>query len=857
MHDFHRTPGSEFLETRCMLDASAELVFDFDRSPTDSDSAILGGVAYFAASDLEGDVELWKSDGTAGGTVQVKDVRIGRGSSMPSSITAADGRVYFTAFNDDTGRELWVSDGTEAGTVRLTDLDEGPEDSFSRGQRLTVLGNRVFFQQSGSFWASDGTTEGTHKLVDYRPTEITAGTDRLYFLREGTDGWELWSSDGSVEGTARVLDVEPIRVSGLQFLDGDLYVGGQTNNARPSVWRVDPVTGSSDLVLDSGELGKFRSILRMEDRLVFQVRNGASELSLYSIDATDSQAARILKMEEPSDLQRSVVVGDRMYFVVRTQTGEESFWVTDGTEDGTEQLPFGTIFDLTESDGQFYFTTSSDDGFALHNITDAVEQSFVISASENPQDNVGLLAGLDGSVLFWRPGAGLWSSDGTPEGTQSLMEQIQGPTENTFAAGFVEVNGGFIFTSIGPDRERFVWRSDGTPEGTWQIEHSLMDVQLPETVFNGRAYFQTADGIWSIDAVDNAFVQLPLGVGVPQPTVTGNLVSTESYLYFRTSSEVGFQIWQSDGSAEGTMPIYELPQAFSRFNVWDLRGVGLLDTGGELYAIGSSGEFELLMEHGSGRVSVHPVGDQLAIMLNSKVVLSDGTVDGTVEVPDATFSFGRVAYIGDRMYWIDDQQTFWSTDGTVAGTHALERPADSSPMTILGATDDALIFGGVFGGVFRTDGTVAGTERLSEVNSSPNVDVLAVDGIVYFTNHRLEIWQSDGTPEGTRPINDIAPGAATSRPNNLVERNGYLYFMADDGFHGSEMWRQAIAPQPGDADGNGVVEFADFLAMSANFGRETDAIFSDGDFNGDGTVDFDDFLELSGNFGSRYSDDVG
>ena len=78
-----------------MLDASAELVFDFDRSPTDSDSAILGGVAYFAASDLEGDVELWKSDGTAGGTVLVKDVRIGRGSSMPSSITAADGRIYF------------------------------------------------------------------------------------------------------------------------------------------------------------------------------------------------------------------------------------------------------------------------------------------------------------------------------------------------------------------------------------------------------------------------------------------------------------------------------------------------------------------------------------------------------------------------------------------------------------------------------------------------------------------------------------------------------------------------------------------------------------------------------------------
>lgn len=50
----------------------------------------------------------------------------------------------------------------------------------------------------------------------------------------------------------------------------------------------------------------------------------------------------------------------------------------------------------------------------------------------------------------------------------------------------------------------------------------------------------------------------------------------------------------------------------------------------------------------------------------------------------------------------------------------------------------------------------------------------------------------------------------------------------------------------GDIDGNGVVEFADFLILSSNFGKETDQ----GDLNSDGRVDFADFLLLADNFGN-------
>jgi|GEM_PF-4737294 len=56
--------------------------------------------------------------------------------------------------------------------------------------------------------------------------------------------------------------------------------------------------------------------------------------------------------------------------------------------------------------------------------------------------------------------------------------------------------------------------------------------------------------------------------------------------------------------------------------------------------------------------------------------------------------------------------------------------------------------------------------------------------------------------------------------------------------------------QPGDVDGNGSVDFADFLVLSDNFGQEVDKAWADGDFDGNGVVDFTDFLALSVNFGT-------
>jgi ELWxxDGT repeat protein len=90
-----------------------------------SDMEAVGDELYFVAGTSEAGYELWKSDGTAAGTMLVQDVRPGPESSNEESLTAIGGLLYFTADDGTLGRQLWRTDGSSSGTRRLTDLRPG------------------------------------------------------------------------------------------------------------------------------------------------------------------------------------------------------------------------------------------------------------------------------------------------------------------------------------------------------------------------------------------------------------------------------------------------------------------------------------------------------------------------------------------------------------------------------------------------------------------------------------------------------------------------------------------------------------------------------------------------------------
>ena len=107
------------------------------------DGALLDGRLYVAADDGVHGVELWRTDGTAGGTALVKDIAPGQLSSYVHDLVSLGGRVYFSAFTPATGFELWQSDGTETGTQLVSDIIPG--HMSSNPTDLTIAGSLLFF----------------------------------------------------------------------------------------------------------------------------------------------------------------------------------------------------------------------------------------------------------------------------------------------------------------------------------------------------------------------------------------------------------------------------------------------------------------------------------------------------------------------------------------------------------------------------------------------------------------------------------------------------------------------------------------------------------------------------------------
>src|SRR5439155_18544406 len=116
----------------------------------------VSGTLFFNADNGTGR-ELWKSDGTADGTVLVKDINPA-GDSNPVLLTAADGDVFFRATDGVTGQELWKSDGTADGTILVADINPS-SGSYPSG--LTDAGGRLFFA------ADDGTHGSEPWALDF------------------------------------------------------------------------------------------------------------------------------------------------------------------------------------------------------------------------------------------------------------------------------------------------------------------------------------------------------------------------------------------------------------------------------------------------------------------------------------------------------------------------------------------------------------------------------------------------------------------------------------------------------------------------------------------------------------------
>jgi ELWxxDGT repeat protein len=160
-----------------------------------SELANVNGTLFFAADDGVHGRELWKSDGTEAGTVLVKDINTGMDrsypiegfpyylpyGSSPHQLVNVNGTLLFWAYGSQNGPEaLWKSDGTAAGTVLVKNISD------VRFSDLTQLSNTLFFTRvnAAGLWKSDGTAAGTVLVKGIKAGEGGVNMNgTLFFVR--------------------------------------------------------------------------------------------------------------------------------------------------------------------------------------------------------------------------------------------------------------------------------------------------------------------------------------------------------------------------------------------------------------------------------------------------------------------------------------------------------------------------------------------------------------------------------------------------------------------------------------------------------------------------------------------------
>jgi len=150
----------------------AELVKDINDGEDNSyfsSFTEMNGELYFRADDGEHGMEIWKTNGTEEGTSMVVDLNPGSASStaLDQAVVHTDGygveRLYFVGDGGSFGSELYVTDGTAAGTVLVKDFSYGSSsgvstftcDAFCGPLTMLSFGKYLIFSATDGYFGTE------------------------------------------------------------------------------------------------------------------------------------------------------------------------------------------------------------------------------------------------------------------------------------------------------------------------------------------------------------------------------------------------------------------------------------------------------------------------------------------------------------------------------------------------------------------------------------------------------------------------------------------------------------------------------------------------------------------------------
>ena len=498
--------------------------------------------------------------------------------------------------------------------------------------------------------------------------------------------------------------------------------------------------------------------------------------------------------------------GTWSYFSADDGTHGYSPWVTDGTLMGT--FLWGRVsqsatvgFPSIQVGNKIYLSVQTNPNVdAILWVSDGTRAgSHVVGPllSDPNWNNVSTVGALGSRLVFTAAGTTtggreLWIADGLGDvGTH--VASNTGESYNV--ANTLIVNNQIYFLSLDSNGIFEPWVSDGTSAGTRRlvVPQSIADNNLsPELALVGKyvifAQTTATSGreLWRIDTSNNSVAQVTeIAAGsAPGLSFYPRFASTGSAVVFiATPDGVTPSLWRTDGTSAGT---YQIAAAAP-----------------------NPGDPEFFAPPGTPRVIYF-----LIVGGVPQAWATDGSVAGTVQLPIPGVYQGDVHLIGNHFYFSSLQgnsHLVWRSDGTAAGTAMIGglNPAGTlqtgSPFDLAG--DESKVFIRIpnadrLGGSLYLYQAANGssTQLLSySLKAPPQVgfDIFAyVNGLLYFDNEDSvtghEVWTSDGSTSGTHILKNITPDVPTntqaSDPSEFVEFNGLLYFAANDGNVGRELW---------------------------------------------------------------------
>ena len=280
----------------------------------------VNGIVYFYAQNgiygSSGDGgELYRSNGTSGGTYLVKDINAGTTGSTINALTNVNEVAFFSASTSATGQELFKSNGTRGGTVLVKDINPGSSNGMENVNTRPVFisfKNKLYFQATNGtngmeLWSSDGTSGGTEMVLDINPGSgnslkypfFTICNDSLFFIADDGGGvGQLWKTDGTTSGTKK---------ASTMFINNN-YAGTTLGIASPDLYAFNNV-----LYIDAG------------NKLLTYDESGNGAVILHDFFpggriATDAYFCNN---------------GSEVFFAAYTDATGQELWKTNGTDIGT------------------------------------------------------------------------------------------------------------------------------------------------------------------------------------------------------------------------------------------------------------------------------------------------------------------------------------------------------------------------------------------------------------------------------------------------------------------------------------------------------------------------------------------